>query len=335
MNLPIREGISLNLSFFQISDVFVILLVLILSFFNVLPSLKIKNKWLQAGVYILIVLVLAALARLLFKTSPLGILNIRWYGVLIMVGALAAAWLSTVEAKRRGLNPDEIWEILPWVLVAGIIGSRLWHIFLPPASHIAAGITTQYYLTHPLDAIAIWRGGVGIPGAVIGGVIALWIYTRVKHLNFGQWVDVIAPGLALAQAIGRWGNFLNQEIYGSPTNLPWAIKIDPQFRLKEFMNQETYHPLFAYESLWNLANMTLLLWLGRKYKEQLIDGDLFLIYMMFYAFGRFFLEFLRLDTAPVAGFNFNQSFMAVLFIASGAFFIARHVIRNKKVKTTI
>jgi phosphatidylglycerol:prolipoprotein diacylglycerol transferase len=333
MNLPLREGISLNLSFLHLSDVLVILLVLILSFFNLLPSLKIKNKWLQAGAYILIAIVIAAVARFIFKTAPLGILSVRWYGVLIMVGAISAAWLSTLEAKRRGLNPDEIWEMLPWLLVAGIIGARLWHVFLPPSSNIAAGLTTHYYLTHPLDAIAVWKGGVGIPGAVIGGLLAMWIYTRVKHMKFAQWVDVIAPGLALAQAIGRWGNFLNQEIYGAPTNLPWAIKIDPQFRLPQYANQETYHPLFAYESLWNLANMTLLLWLGRKYQDKLLDGDLFLIYMLFYSFGRFFLEFLRLDTAPVAGVNFNQSFMAVVFVASGAFLLVRHLAHNRKTST--
>ncbi len=330
MNLPLREGISLNLSFLHISDVLVILLVLILSFFNILPSLKIKQKWLQAVVYILIVLALAAIVRLVFVTAPLGILHIRWYGVLIMAGALAAAWLSTVEAKRRGQNPNEVWEMLPWLLVAGIIGSRLWHIFLPPASHIAAGLTTQYYLTHPLDAIAIWRGGVGIPGAVIGGLIALLIYTRVRHLSFGQWADIVAPGLALAQAIGRWGNFLNQEIYGAPTNLPWAIRIDPQFRLSQYADKETYHPLFAYESLWNLANMALLLWLGRRFQYKLMNGDLFLIYAMFYSFGRFWLEFLRLDPAPVAGFNFNQTFMAFLFVGCGAFLLIRHLLSARK-----
>jgi phosphatidylglycerol:prolipoprotein diacylglycerol transferase len=330
MNLPLREGISLNLSFLHFSDVLVILLVLILSFFNLLPSLKIKQKWLQAVVYTLLILVIGAVARLVFQTAPLGVLNIRWYGVLIMVGALAGAWLATIEAKRRGQNPDEVWEILPWVLVAGIIGARLWHILLPPASHIAAGLTTHYYFTHPLDAIAIWRGGVGIPGAVIGGLVALLIYCRVKHLNFGQWTDIIAPGLALAQAIGRWGNFLNQEIYGAPTNLPWAIKIDPQFRLPQLANQETYHPLFAYESLWNLANMTLLLWLGRKHQDKLLNGDLFLIYVLFYSFGRFWLEFLRLDPAPVAGINFNQSFMGLLFLGCGITLIVRHVVNNRK-----
>jgi len=333
MNLPLREGISLNLSFLHLSDVLVILLVLVLSFFNLLPNLKIKQKWLQAIVYIVIIIALAGVVRLVFRTAPLGILNIRWYGVLIMVGAMAAAWLASLEAKRRGQNPNEVWEILPWVLVAGIIGARLWHVFLPPASNIAAGLTTQYYLTHPLDAIAIWRGGVGIPGAVIGGLVALWIYTRVKHLSFGQWADIIAPGLALAQAIGRWGNFLNQEIYGAPSNLPWAIKIDPQFRLPQFANQATYHPLFAYESLWNLANMTLLLWLGRRYQDKLLNGDLFLIYALFYAFGRFWLEFLRLDTAPVAGINFNQTFMAVLFVGCSAALIIRHVIANRKPQT--
>jgi len=165
-----------------------------------------------------------------------------------MLGAVAGAWIASREARRRGENPDLIWDSLTWILVGGILGARLWHILTPPSSMIEQGITTAYYLTHPLDALAIWRGGLGIPGAVIGGVLALYLFSRKKGIQFSIWLDIGAPGLALGQAIGRWGNFVNQELYGLPTDLPWAITIDPANRLAEFANQATYHPLFLYES---------------------------------------------------------------------------------------
>lgn len=330
MQIPLREGITIDISFLFLTDVLAVLLMLVLSFFNLLPKFKIKNEWLKTAVYIVITVLIALILRFLVKSTPLSTLNIRWYGVIIMLGALAAAWLSTIEAKRRGLNPDLVWDMLPWLLAAGVVGSRLWHIFLPPASMIERGITTQYYLSHPMEAIAIWNGGVGIPGAIIGGAIALYFYSRAKKTDFSIWTDIAAPGVALAQAIGRWGNFLNQEIYGAPSSLPWAIHIDPAYRLPEFADQATYHPLFLYEFFWNLLNMGILLYLIRKYAKKLVSGDIFIIYAMVYSIGRFFLEFLRLDTAPVAGINANQTFMAVLFCITVFILLWRHVIKKRK-----
>mgnify|MGYP002412755321 FL=1 len=130
--------------------------------------------------------------------------------------------------------------------------------------------------------------------------------------------------MALAQAIGRWGNFVNQELYGAPTNLPWAIYIDPAHRLPGFENQAYYHPTFLYESLWNLANMGLLLWLGRKYSDRLRPGDIFLTYLIVYPIGRFFLEFLRLDSSQVAGINANQTLMAVIAVLASIALYLRH-----------
>lgn len=254
----------------------------------------------------------------------IGPLFIHFYGVIIMLGALAAAWLSTIESKRRKINPEYVFDMLPWLLVAGIIGARIWHILTPPASMVERGITAGYYLTHPLEAIAIWNGGLGIPGAVIGGVIALYIYCRKKNFSFATWVDIIAPGLALAQAIGRWGNFVNQEVYGAPTSLPWAIFIEPAKRLPEFINEAYYHPLFGYEFIYNLANMALLLWIGRKFIDRLKVGDIFLIYLIVYPVGRFLLEYLRLDPSPIAGININQTIMAVIAVAAAASLIVRH-----------
>jgi phosphatidylglycerol:prolipoprotein diacylglycerol transferase len=220
-----------------------------------------------------------------------------------------------------------VWDGLLWALVGGIIGARLWHIFTPPPSMVEQGITTMYYLTHPIEAIATWKGGLGIPGAVIGGILALYLFCRRRKLKYALWLDIAAPGLALGQAIGRWGNFVNQEVYGMPTNLPWAIKIDPPFRLHEYMDVAYYHPLFLYESIYNLLNMGFLLWLARKYKDRLLDGDVFLVYLITYPVGRFFLEFLRLDPAQLGGVNANQTFMAIVAIAAFAILAFRHLMR--------
>jgi phosphatidylglycerol:prolipoprotein diacylglycerol transferase len=258
----------------------------------------------------------------------IGALTIHFYGIIIMIGALAAAWLASVEARRRSLNSDIVWDALLWVLLGGIIGARLWHIFTPPPSMIEMGITTRFYLTHPLEILAIWHGGLGVPGAVLGGGLALYLYCRKKKLNFLVWADIAAPAVALGQAIGRWGNFVNQELYGRPTTLPWGIQIDYQ---TGYPASTRFHPLFLYESIYSLLNMALLLWLGRRYNDKLLPGDLFLIYLITYPLGRFLLEFLRLDAAELGGININQTIMLVVAIVSASTIIIRH--QRQKAKT--
>ena len=253
-----------------------------------------------------------------------GPIYIRFYGIILMLGALAAAFLAEREARRRKLNSEIVWDGLIWVLIAGIIGARLWHVFTPPPSMIAAGFTTQYYLTHPLDLINTRAGGLGIPGAVIGGALALYIFCRRRKMSFLLWADIAAPGVALAQAIGRWGNFFNQELYGKPTTLPWAVEIDPMNRVPGYVNYSTFHPLFLYESIWNLLNMGLLLWLERRFADKLKEGDLFLTYLIGYPIGRFFLEFLRLDAPRFGTININQTVMLIVALVSGFLLYWRH-----------
>lgn len=259
---------------------------------------------------------------------PIPFLNqsfhIYFYGILIMLAVVAAAFLAQAEAKRRGMNPEIVWDVLFWVVLAGIVGARIWHIFTPPPSMVEQGITTKWYLTHPLDMLNIRNGGLGIPGAVIGGAIALWIYCRKKKISFLTWADVVMPGVALAQAIGRWGNFFNQELYGKPTTLPWKLYIDPAHRVSGFENFEFFQPLFLYESLWNVLNMAILLWMGRRFEKWLKPGDLFFVYMIMYSVGRFSLDFLRLDASQIGGINFNQTFVVVVALVSGVFFYLNH-----------
>ena len=254
----------------------------------------------------------------------IGPIPIHVYGLLLMLGALAGAWLATVEARRRGQDPEIIWDALTWVLIGGVVGARLWHVFTPPESMVEMGITTHYYLTHPLAMLAVWRGGLGIPGAVMGGLLAFWLFARRRKLHFALWLDIAAPGIALGQAIGRWGNYVNQELYGAPTHLPWAIYIDPAHRLPQFADQAYYHPLFFYEFLWNLLNMSVLLYAARKWSDRLRTGDIFLMYLIIYPVGRFFLEFLRLDPAEVGGLDINQMLMAVVALSAAAALAWRH-----------
>jgi phosphatidylglycerol---prolipoprotein diacylglyceryl transferase len=257
--------------------------------------------------------------------------KIYFYGILIMLGALAATWLSAYRCKEYGQDPDMAWDILPWALLGGILGARIWHILTPPASMVQQGITTAYYLTHPIEMLKIRNGGLGIPGAVIGGFLAVLIYTRRREISILVWADIIAPGLAAAQAIGRWGNFFNQELYGAPTDLPWKLFIEPSRRLPEYANISYYHPLFLYEFIWNLMNAGFLIWIGRRFRSWLKTGDLFFIYMIFYGVGRFCLEFLRLDPSPVAGINANQTLMAVVATGSAIALILRHRLGKQEI----
>ncbi len=254
----------------------------------------------------------------------IGPLYIRFYGIILMLGTVAGGWLAAREARRRGYDPEIVWDLLIYLIAGGVIGARLWHILTPPPSSIEQGITTLYYLTHPIDAIAIWRGGLGIPGGLIGGAIAIYFYTRKHKLNFSEWVDIVAPSVPLGQAIGRFGNFFNQELYGAPTNLPWKLYIDPAHRLSGFEDVEYFHPLFAYESILNLANMFFLIWVTRNFEGKLKKGDVLLTYLVTYPVIRFSLDFLRLDASRVAGVNANQTVAAVVAVLAAGALIWRH-----------
>ncbi len=255
-----------------------------------------------------------------------GPLYFRFYGILVMtgviVGSFFARWLlSKMDPKK---DPDLIWDGLLWAVVFGVIGARLYHILTPSKSLLAQGITTRYYLTHPLDAINTLQGGLGMPGAIIGGVFGLYLFARRRRLNLLLLLDAGAPGVALGHAIGRWGNYVNQELYGPPTDVAWGIFIRPENRLAGYEAFERFHPLFFYEGLWNIASAILLYWVWLRYRDRLKRGDLFLGYLVLYPLGRFLLEFIRLDFVPVLGINFNQLLMALVAVAAGVVVYLRH-----------
>jgi phosphatidylglycerol:prolipoprotein diacylglycerol transferase len=254
----------------------------------------------------------------------IGFLYFRYYGMLIMLGAIAAAVLGRRIMRKKGLDPELVWDGLIWLLIFGVIGARLYHVFTPSQSLLDQGINTLWYLKHPLAILTTWQGGLGMPGAIVGGIVGMYFFARRRGLKISMILDVAAPGVALAQAIGRWGNFVNQELYGPPTDVPWRIYIRPENRLRGYENFEYFHPLFLYESLWNLGNAALLYWLWHRFGERLKDGDLFLVYLVAYPLGRFLLEFIRLDYVPLLGINFNQVVMLLVAVASGVAIFLRH-----------
>lgn len=241
----------------------------------------------------------------------LGPFVIRWYGILIAIGVIMTIAVAIVEARRRGENQEHVLNAALIVVPMGLIGARLYHVI------------DQWDLYRQDPALIIGGAGLGIFGAVIGGAIGLIIYTKWKKLSTLRWMDIVAPGLILAQAIGRWGNFFNQELYGYPTDMPWAIYIDHAHRLPGYESFSRFHPLFLYESLWNFFGFIFLMILSRKFKNRLLDGDIFFFYTIYYSVGRFFLERFKIDVWTIAGVPTAQWISGFLIIASVAVIIYR------------
>ena len=250
-----------------------------------------------------------------------GLLYIRFYALILLAGLLVGAWLTARRARTHGLDPEHVWNGLFWAVIPGLIGARLYHVLTPTPG---SGLSTADYLRHPEQMLAIWNGGLGIYGAIIGGVFGIWLYTRRHKLSLLLWLDLAVPGLVLAQAIGRWANFVNNELYGAPSTLPWAIPIPLDKRLPGFEQYATYQPLFLYESLLNLMAFALLLWIERRFARWLRPGDLILIYALMYPLIRFLLDFVRLDSANVGGITIAQIVSALAFIAALTVLIVRH-----------
>ena len=225
---------------------------------------------------------------------PWGALRIHAYALCILAGIIAGLWLTSVRWARRGAPEGSVWDIAIWAIPFGIIGGRLYHVFSSPDAYFGPGFDG----TGDLSLIPqIQRGGLGIWGAVVLGAVGAWIGCRRAGVKLSAFLDAAAPGLLLAQAIGRWGNYFNQELFGGPTTLPWGLQIDsdnPNFPAG--MPADTlFHPTFLYESLWNLAGVLILLALDRKFNFR--RGRLFCLYAMYYTLGRVWIEAMRIDDA--------------------------------------
>jgi phosphatidylglycerol:prolipoprotein diacylglycerol transferase len=254
--------------------------------------------------------------------------GIHWYGILIVTGVLLGAVYASWRARRDGENPDHVWNGLIAAIILGIIGSRLYHVFSEPAGGM---VGWSYYRQHPIEILYIWHGGLGIYGAIAGGVLGVVLYAWRAKLQPLQWLDYGAPGLALGQAIGRWGNFINQELYGPPTNSSWGLLIDSAHRIAPYNDLSAYpldtlfHPTFLYESLWCLLLFVALALIAHKLKDWLLDGDVLLGYIIGYPLGRFFIEYFRPDAWMIGPIAAAQLVAIICVVGAVATLIVRHV----------
>ncbi len=213
------------------------------------------------------------------------------------LGIFVALWLTTRRWVERGGKAEVVGDVGFWAIPFGIIGGRLYHVITTPSPYFGEG-------GHPLNAFKIWEGGLGIWGAVALGSLGAYIGCRRHGVTFTAFMDAAAPGILVAQAIGRMGNYFNQELFGGPTDLPWALRIDPAFRPDGFEQFTTFHPTFLYELLWNLAGAALIIYLDRRL--DLRGGRVFWLYVMVYVSGRLWIEMVRIDTAVhVLGLRIN------------------------------
>jgi prolipoprotein diacylglyceryl transferase len=241
----------------------------------------------------------------------IGPLQLRAYGLMIALGVVAAVWLATKRVVERGIGEaEDVSAIALWAVPAGIIGARLYHVITDP--ELFEG---QWY-----KALYIWEGGLGIWGGIALGVaVGLWVARR-RGLPLLPMLDCVAPALALAQAVGRFGNYWNQELFGRPTTLPWGLEIDLANRPRGYEQYATFHPTFLYESLWNFALCGVLLLIDRRHR--LRPGRLFVVYVAGYTFARFFIERLRIDEAnKILGLRVNEWVSALMFLGAVAFLV--------------
>lgn len=326
----------------------------------------------------------------------LGNLQVRYYGIIVVIALLAGAAAASRLAAQSGRDPDHIWGGLTWAIIPGIIGARLWFVLFPPISLVqGCGIegelcqNTAFFLENFFDtqvgAIAVWTGGLGIFGGMLGALLGIYLYLSAWHnrivslfttiatpviwlyqllnwlvtkalgwlrgeevaafryqhpqssfpddgLPIAPWLDIAAVAIPLGQAVGRFANYINQELYGIPSNLPWGIQIprdarvSPYESLIEYPTDTLFHPLWAYEALWSLVAFFVLWRVYTLYRERLQSGDIFLIYVAQYAFVRFLLEFLRVEYAVIADttINSSQAVTAIAFLLSAGMLLLRH-----------
>jgi len=236
----------------------------------------------------------------------LGPLTIHWYGLLIVVAIVLGIFLVVSSAKKHGIKAEKVIDLSFYLIISGLLGARIYYILLYP----------KYFLSHPLNVLKIWQGGLGIFGAIIFGLAILFFYAKKQRLSFLLLLDLTAPALILGQAIGRWGNYFNSELYGWSTNLPWGIPIVKS----DFPGKSDFHhPCFLYEFFWDLGVFLILLMFSRKKPLphaclSATQGQVCSLYLILYSLGRFFIEFIRIDFSPIIlGLRIGQCFSLVFF----------------------
>ena len=264
----------------------------------------------------------------------IGPLTVHAYALCILAGILLALWLTSRRWRAMGGHEDDLWNIAIITVPAGIIGGRLYHIFSTPDPYFGPN-------GNPLDAFKIWNGGLGIWGAVALGMLAAWAVARYQGIRILPFLDAAAPGLILAQAVGRWGNWFNHELFGGPTTLPWGLRIDkyidgqlnPNWPDPALPADTLFQPTFLYESLWNLAGCLILIFAAKRFR--LGHGQVFALYICYYTLGRVWIEALRIDDAElVLGLRLNIWTSILVFAVGLAWFLVSRS-RHKEPETSV
>ena len=244
----------------------------------------------------------------------LGPLPIRGYALSIIAGIIAAIWIGEKRWVARGGKSGEVSDVAVWAVPFGVIGGRIYHVITD--NHLYFGADG-----HPVEALYIWRGGLGIWGAIALGAVGMIIGSRRKGIRLLPMLDACAPGVLIAHALGRWGNWFNQELFGKPTDLPWGLQIDPAFRPEGYEQYATFHPTYLYEFIWCVLAFFVVIWLDQRL--QLGHGRVLALYVMAYTLGRGWIEMLRIDTVQlnnVLGLRLNVWTSIVLFVLAAAYF---------------
>ncbi len=245
----------------------------------------------------------------------LGPVPIRGYALSIILGIVAAIWIGERRWVARGGRSGEVSDVAVWAVPFGVVGGRIYHVITDNDLYFGAG-------GHPIDALYIWRGGLGVWGAIALGAVGVLIGCRRRGIKWLPMADALAPGVLIAQALGRWGNWFNQELFGKPTDLPWGLEIDLDHRPPGYEQFATFHPTYLYEFVWNVAAFLVVIWLDRRFR--LGHGRVLALYVMAYTLGRGWIEMLRIDSVQlnnVLGLRLNVWTSIVLFLAAAAYFV--------------
>ena len=243
----------------------------------------------------------------------LGPFPLRAYALAILVGIAVAIWLGERRWVARGGRKGDVIELATWMVPFGVVGGRIYHVVTSPQAYFGEG-------GDPVSALYIWEGGLGIWGAIALGGLGAWLGCRRRGIPLPAFADALAPGVVLAQAIGRLGNYANQELYGRPTDVAWAVEIDREHRPADLLTQATYHPTFLYELLWNVGVALLVIWADRRFR--LGHGRAFALYVAGYTAGRGWIETMRIDPAnDILGLRLNIWTSLLVFLGAVTYFV--------------
>jgi len=260
-------------------------------------------------------------------TWEIGPLPLRAYALCIIAGIMVAIWIGERRWVARGGTAGEVADLAVWGVPFGLVGARIYHVMTDWQLYFGED-------KNPITALYVWRGGLGVWGAIAMGALGVVIGARVRGIRLLPVLDAMAPGVLIAQAMGRWGNWFNQELFGRPTDLPWALEIDEAHRPSGYLDSATFHPTFLYEFLWCVAAFAFVIWADRRFR--LGHGRVLALYVMAYTLGRFWIEGLRIDDvqlSDVLGLRFNEWTSIVLFLLAGAYFVWSHKFRPGREET--